>query len=271
MVLTETLFACTFLLHAAIADAGVVSKPDAGVAVVKKADAGIDAGLRAVKKAELAPDVKALVDRVQAFYEKTQDFTADFTQEYTYKAFKRTQTSSGKVTFKKPALMRWEYEKPAPKTFVLAGQRVFAYDPEAKLITRAAISTNRLSASVTFLWGQGHLADEFSIAKKACETCKGTLLEMTPLTTDPRFRKVLLEVDPVSAQVTRSTVIDPDGSENAITFLDLKTNVGVEEIAFKLTPPPGTQVQDFMGAPDGPPPTSPSPTPGPAPAPAPKK
>src|SRR5687768_11138953 len=32
----------------------------------------------------LKPDVKALVDRVQAFYEKTQDFTARFRQDYSY-------------------------------------------------------------------------------------------------------------------------------------------------------------------------------------------
>ena len=69
---------------------------------------------------------------------------------------------------------------------------------------------------------------------------------MTPLNVDSRFRKVLLEVDPATAQVLKSTVIDPDGSENAITFIDLKTNVGVEELAFKLVPPPGTQVQDFL-------------------------
>lgn len=205
----------------------------------------VDAGV-VMKPTPMAPEVKVLVDRVQAFYEKTQDFKANFRQEYSYKAFKRVQTSTGTVIFRKPALMRWEYEKPSPKTFVLAGERVFAYDPEAKLVTRAAIATNRLSASVTFLWGQGHLADEFSIAKKTCERCTGTLLELTPLNVDTRFRKVLLEVDPKTAQVIKSTVIDPDGSENAITFLELSTNVGVEEIAFKLTPPPGTQVQDFM-------------------------
>jgi outer membrane lipoprotein carrier protein len=244
MVLTETLFACTFLLHAAAADAGVVAKPDAGVAVVAKAE--VDAGVPAAKKANLAPDVKALVDRVQAFYEKTQDFTADFKQDYTYKAFKRTQTSSGKVTFKKPALMRWEYEKPSPRTFVLAGDRVFDHDPEAKLITRAALSTNQLSASVTFLFGVGKLENEFAIVKKACAKCTGTQLEMTPLVPDPRFKKILLEVDEKTAQVLKSTVIDPDGSENAISFLNLTTNVGINESHFKLTPPPGTQVQDFL-------------------------
>ncbi len=196
--------------------------------------------------AEMAPDVKELVDRMQAFYESTADFTADFEQKYAYKRMKRTQTSTGTVVFKKPALMRWEYENPSKKTFVLAGDRVYAYDPEAQLLTRASIGTSQLSASVTFLWGEGKLAEEFSIVKKACKDCTGTLLELTPLKPDPRFKRILLEVDPKSAHVIKSTVIDPDGSENAITFKNMKTNTGVDQAAFKLTPPAGTQVQDFL-------------------------
>lgn len=212
--------------------------------VLTVADGGVaDAGVAAKP---LAPDVKALVDRVQAFYEKTQDFTAGFKQEYLYKQFKRTVVSTGTVTFKKPGLMRWEYVKPSAKTFVLAGPRVIAYDPEAKLLTRAAINTSQLSASVTFLFGVGKLENEFSIVKVACPKCAGTRLELTPLTLDPRFKKIFLEVDEKTAQVLKSTVIDPDGSENAISFLDLKTNVGVKDDAFKVTPAPGTQTQDFL-------------------------
>lgn len=231
------------MVSGASVDGGTVQAADAGVVAPVAPVAPADAG---VAKAPLAPDVKALVDRVQAFYEKTQDFTADFKQEYTYKAFKRTQVSSGKVTFKKPGLMRWEYEKPSPKTFVLAGDRVFAHDPEAKLVTRAAINTNQLSASVTFLFGVGKLENEFAIQKSTCAKCTGTQLELTPLVPDPRFKKIFLEVDPTTAQVLKSTVIDPDGSENAISFIGLKANVGINEAHFKITPPPGTQVQDFL-------------------------
>ena len=71
----------------------------------------------------MSAPVRALVDRVQAFYEKTQDFTAKFKQDYTYKAFQRTQSSSGQVTFKKPGLMRWEYQLPSPRIFVLSGEK----------------------------------------------------------------------------------------------------------------------------------------------------
>lgn len=237
----------TLMVSGASVDGGTL--PPAGApAAAPVVDAGVpavvvDAG---VAKVPLAPPVKVLVDRVQAFYEKTTDFQADFKQEYTYKAFKRTQVSTGKVTFKKPGLMRWEYEKPSPKTFVLAGDRVFAHDPEAKLVTRAAINTNQLSASVTFLFGVGKLENEFNIVQTTCAKCVGTQLEMTPLVPDSRFKKIYLEVDPTTAQVLKSTVIDPDGSENAISFIGLKANVGINEAHFKITPPPGTQVQDFL-------------------------
>lgn len=219
--------------------------PVAKAVPVKAADA---------KPAGMTADVKALVDRVQAFYEKTTDFVADFRQDYTYKQFKRTQTSTGKVTYAKPAQMRWDYLTPSKRTFVLSKDQVTLLDPEALTLTTSSIATSQLSASVTFLWGQGKLADEFAIAQKDCAPCKGTQLELTPLKPDPRFQKVLLEVDPKTAQVLKSTVIDPDGSENAITFSNLQANTGVKPEAFKLTPPPGTQVLDYTKLkPTGPP------------------
>lgn len=235
------------------ADAGVRA-PDAGL--VRAADAGvvatIDAGV-SVPKPVMAPAVKTLVDRMQAFYETTSDFSADFRQDYFYKISKRTQTSTGTVLFRKPGLMRWDYAKPSAKTFVLAGVKVYMHDPEAKLLTVASIGTSKLSASVTFLFGQGKLADEFAITQKDCAKCTGTLLQLDPLVPDARFTRIFLEVDPKSAQVLKSTVVDPDGSENAISFLNLKTNTGPAwdggtgsvDPRFKLSPPPDTQVQDF--------------------------
>ncbi|MDP3238749.1 MAG: outer membrane lipoprotein carrier protein LolA [Myxococcales bacterium] len=225
-------------------DAGLVRSPDAGVAPAS------DAG---VVKPTMAPAVKTLVDRMQAFYETTSDFSADFRQDYFYKISKRTQTSTGTVLFRKPGLMRWDYAKPSAKTFVLAGVKVYMHDPEAKLLTVASIGTSKLSASVTFLFGQGKLADEFAITQKECAKCTGTLLQLDPLVPDARFTRIFLEVDPKSAQVLKSTVVDPDGSENAISFLNLKTNTGPAwdggtgsvDPRFKLSPPPDTQVQDF--------------------------
>ena len=191
------------------------------------------------------PAVKALVERMQTFYERTRDFTAVFQQDYAYQGSKRTQRSTGTVLFKKPGMMRWDYASPSQKTFVLTGETVYALDTEAQLLTVANLDSNQLSAAVTFLWGRGKLLEEFDVRAVDCAACKGTLLELVPRVKDPRFRLLRMEVDLATAQVTRSIVIDPDGSENAITFKDLKPNAGVEDAAFKLQPPAGTQVQDF--------------------------
>ncbi|MBL8957082.1 MAG: outer membrane lipoprotein carrier protein LolA [Myxococcaceae bacterium] len=220
--------------------------------------AAADAGTPAMNA-----ETGALVDRLQAFYEKANDFTADFKQDYTYKAFKRTLTSTGKVIYlraEKGPQMRWDYEKPDPKSFVLAQDKVRFYDPAAQQLSIMPMSTDKLSASVSFLWGQGKLAAEFSIVKKDCAKCTGVLLELTPLRPDPRFKQVRLEVDPKTAQVLKSTVVDPDGSENAITFSNLKMNPGVKGDAFVITTPKGTVINDMTKAAGG----------APAPAPAPR-
>jgi outer membrane lipoprotein carrier protein len=211
----------------------------------------------------MTPEVKALVDRMQAFYEKTQDFTATFKQDYAYKAFARAQTSTGKITYLKakgsdPTRMRWDYDKPAGKAFLLSGEKAYFYDPDAASLTIVPLDTNQLSASVTFLWGKGKLEKEFAISDTSCKKCLGTQLQLDPLKPDPRFQKVFLEIDPKTANVLRSTVIDPEGNSNAITFTDLKPNQGiaagkdggVPEV-FRLAPPAGTQVNDMTKKPGG--------------------
>jgi outer membrane lipoprotein carrier protein len=196
----------------------------------------------------MSPEVKALVERMQGFYEKTQEFTADFRQEYVYKTFNRTVVSTGTVAFQKPAKMRWEYLTPSKRTFVLSGERIYTLDPEAQTLTKAALPTSQLSVSVTFLWGKGKLPDEFDISRTECKECLGTLLTLVPKKPDARFREVQLDIDPKTAQVRRSIVIDPDGSRNTITFSSLKTNVALPKDTFQLTPPPGTQIIDTTAA-----------------------
>jgi outer membrane lipoprotein carrier protein len=203
-----------------------------------------DAGGAGAPATEPTAEVKALVERMQAFYERTEDFTANFRQTYLYKSFGRTTTSTGTVAFKKPAQMRWDYLSPAPRSFVLTGERVYAWDPQAQTLTRAALPTSELSSSVTFLWGKGHLLDEFTISRAPCPDCQGVLLVLRPRKSETRFRELRLELEPKTAQVRKSVVVDPDGSENTILFTDLKTNTGLSKERFILDVPAGIPVLD---------------------------
>lgn len=203
------------------------------------------------------PAVKQAVDAMQGFYERTNDFSAHFEQSYKYASFNRTTQASGTVVFRKPRktakgeleapAMRWDYEKPEPKSIVVTGGSFYQYDPQAKQLTKGALNTEKLSASVTFLWGVGKLADEFYITKieRPDLTKDGIVLQLLPKKQDPRFDRVIMVVDPKTYQVTQTVVVDPDGSTNHMTFSDVKTDQGVPTERFMLHPPPDTQVIDM--------------------------
>jgi outer membrane lipoprotein carrier protein len=188
--------------------------------------------------------VRAAVEQMQKFYENTKDFQANFKQTYTYKTFARKTVASGTMKFMKAgASMRWDYQKPEQKVFVVAANKVYAYVKEAKQLTISPIDTDRLSTSVTFLWGQGKLDREFDIKRaERKDLTGGFALELTPKNPDPRFQKIFFVLDPKSYEVKESLVVDPDGSENRIAFSDAKTNQGFGKEAFAIEPPPDTQI-----------------------------
>lgn len=189
------------------------------------------------------PAVARVVEKMQAFYEGTSDFEARFEQTYLYKAFGRTQRSSGRVRFAKPALMRWDYERPAAKVFVIAKAKVYVWDPEAKTLHVSGFATDRLSTSITFLWGRGRLSEEFDIRRAVrSDLGDGIALELTPRKPDPRFTRVYFVVDAKTHAVRATLVVDPDGSENRMDFADVKVNPGIPRDDFALNPPEGTQV-----------------------------
>ena len=53
------------------------------------------------------------------------DFTASFSQESTLKALDITDTAAGKVWFKHPGMMRWEYEHPEKYAIISDGKNLW--------------------------------------------------------------------------------------------------------------------------------------------------
>ena len=189
------------------------------------------------------PEIARIVGKMQAFYERTQDFEAHFDQTYLYKTFNRKQQSEGVVKFAKPGLMRWDYQAPNQKVFVVAKDKAYVFDPEARTMYVSPLSNERLSTSITFLWGRGHLADEFEIQKSSRPDLAGGIqLELTPKKADPRFQKIYFLLDAKTCSVRSTLVIDPDGSENRMDFSAVKVNPGLKSSDLDLKPPADTQI-----------------------------
>jgi len=178
------------------------------------------------------PDPAALAQRVQAFYERTRDLEARFTQTYTYASLGRSQVSKGRLRVKKPGMMRWDYEHPAEKTVAVKGSRLVQYEPEEnQAFVDERFDASAMSAAITFLVGEGDLAKEFDFA---IDGAGGLVLR--PKEEDPRVATIVLVVG-ASGEVTETRVRDGSGNENRVVFEKIETNRGLKDAVFDVKLP----------------------------------
>ncbi len=190
------------------------------------------------------------VARMQELYEKAKDLRARFSQTYVSPALHKTLHSSGTLLWKRPGMLRFDYDAPEPKSFVVSGDRFTSYVPDAQQAMEGSFKSAELSASVAFLFGQGRLEREFSVGTPdRTDLAEGIRLELVPKRPDPRLKRIYFVLDPRSWAVRESLVVDGAGDENRFDFTEIRTNTGIEARAFTLTLPPGTEV--VRSAPEG--------------------
>src|SRR5450755_1628229 len=176
------------------------------------------------------PTAAEAAHRMQAFYEHCADLKTSFRQTYVSRALHQTLKSEGRMAFKKPGMIRFDYLEPEPKTFTVKGDHIVTYIPAAHQAMEGSFKADQLSASVTFLWGRGNLGAEFQISRvEAPELGAGLALHLVPLRPDPRFKELTFLLDPKTWAVRATSVTDGAGNQNRFEFTDLKTNTGLTE------------------------------------------
>jgi outer membrane lipoprotein carrier protein len=200
---------------------------------------------------EAADPARDVARAVQAFYDQTRDVTASFHQTYVNKLYKRTDRSSGRVVFKKPGMMRWDYAQPNGKVIASTGQKLVVFEPgedgEPGQVIEQTIAQAQLPQALAFLMGTGKLETDFTfrlLDATAENFTTGDVLELRPKTPTPHFDRILFYVERAAAVrglVRRILIIDGSGNRNRFDFSGLKFNTNVSDSPFKYTPPPGTR------------------------------
>jgi outer membrane lipoprotein carrier protein len=194
-------------------------------------------------KAAAPSEARDALARIQKFYDGATDLHARFEQSLeTGIGVKRK--ASGEVWLKKPGRMRWEYERPDKKLMVADGQTLWVYEPEDEQAFRQELRSSALPSSVTFLWGAGKLADEFTASPTHVDGVGATgdlVLKLVPKQATAQYRYLVFVVDP-SSMVKETIVYDQQGGSNHMTFRDVELNKGVADGKFVFTPPAGTRV-----------------------------
>jgi outer membrane lipoprotein carrier protein len=185
------------------------------------------------------------VAKVQAFYDKAQTFSSDFTQEYTIKAYNQKKTSAGHLVFAKPGKMDFNYSNPAGNRVVSDGTTLKAYEASNKQMFQTPVDKSQHPAALSFLTGTGKLDQSFDFKAydgKDMNFPGGIVLMGTPKQANPAYTTVLFYVDNASSQVRRVMIIDGQSNRNRFDFNNPQLNLPIAPNQFQFTPPPGTSV-----------------------------
>ncbi len=190
-----------------------------------------------------AAQVKALVGKVQHFYDSTKDLKAHFDQQIE-SSIGSVKKASGDVWLKKGGKMRWDYSKPEKKLMVADGQTLWVYEPEDQQAFKQDLRGSTMPLSVSVLIGEAKLAAEFDItATELAGIADGeAALQLAPKAPTTAYHHLVFVVDAATGQVKQTIIFDHQGGKNRMSFSAFELNKGVDDHRFKFSPPSGTKI-----------------------------
>lgn len=190
-------------------------------------------------KGTVAEDARVYVDAVQAYYDNAKSYSASFDQDYESVDGVKKQ-SKGTVWFKKPGMMRWDYETPESRFLISDGKNFWSWEPVYRQYCRRDLKSSQLPTALTFLAGTGRIEDDFSVSVHKVSGNQVTL-NLKPVVSSVAYERIQFEILMPSAKVYRATIYDAMGNVNKITFKSPEINAALEDKSFKFKPPKDAQ------------------------------
>ncbi len=202
----------------------------------------------------LALTTGEVVGRVQERYESIWSLTAHFVQESTSKMLNQTRVTKarGKVYFKKPGLMLWEYTTSPKNKWVSDGKTLWFYQPEEDQVIVERVDLEKGRLFLAFLVGQGDLTKDFNIHhwdEEVGESKQGYRIELNPKEPHVMMDRLILTVDRKTFHVGQAEVYDVYGNLMRTLFKRFRVNLELSPDLFTFVIPPETEViENFSGA-----------------------
>ena len=205
-----------------------------------------------------APDADSISRALEARYQHARNLRASFYERYT-DGNGGSSSESGTVYFSRPGRMRWEYESPEEKLFIVDGTNVWFYVPADHTASRAKLKeSSDWRTPLALLTGKADLSKlcrSIQLAGADAEKGSGIGADVAPpgdnillclprgsASADPAYR-VLFETDS-EAKLVRVRIREPGRVETEFRFGNWEENAVIPEVKFHFQPPPGVAIVD---------------------------
>ena len=181
---------------------------------------------------------------VDAHYNSLHSLRCGFTESYEGMGIARSE--SGILQLLKPGRMRWDYNSPAGKLFVLDGKYAWSYAPGNSQVQRIeAKKLDDLRSPISYLLGHTQLEKELTGLTLAPAPEGEFLLTGKPKGQQNRVKSVKLTVT-ATGFITHLEIEETDGALTRFTFSNEQPNAAIPESTFHFTPPAGVPVVDAL-------------------------
>ena len=201
--------------------------------------------MSAALAAAQTPTAATLAKTVDAHYNHLHSLETRYTERYQGMGIDRSE--SGTLTLLKPGRMRWEYDSPKGKVFLLDGTDAISYTPGDAEATRfPEKKLDDLRSPLRFLLGHTQLEKELQGLSVTLVNLNGQTsytLWGTPTGMSQRVRALGVTVD-AEGIIYGLRIEETDGAITTFTFSGMHENVPASETEFRLAPPPGVTVID---------------------------
>jgi outer membrane lipoprotein carrier protein len=151
------------------------------------------------------------------------------------------RSETGTLTLQKPGRMRWAYDSPAGKLFLLDGKDAISYTPgDAQAERFSEKQLDDLRSPLRFLLGHTELAKELDNLSLTLvsDSPRTYTLRGTPKRIAQRLRSIALTVD-ANGQIHSMRIEEIDGAATTFTFTAMRENIPTAASEFTFTPPLG--------------------------------
>ena len=221
------------------------------------------------------PDpAKSIARLLEQHYRNARTLRAVFLQRYS-EGPREAHIESGTVFFRRPGQMRWEYDSPEQKLFLVDGKTVWFYVPYDHTVTKAPVKESsdwrtplalltgkvelsRLCSRVDLIEQKGIPATHAVLRclpkglKQTSPSEAGTSQPAAGLPGDVDFTEVLLEVDKSSGELARIEIRQPGGIELEYRFGNWQEDLPLPDNMFHFQVPVGVAIVDAAPPPSGP-------------------